>query len=83
MTFGFAPRRMRETAAAYYTGVSESTFRSKVDAGVYPPPRREGGMIFWLRDDLDAMIERQFGVNHGSKPDAEVDELEAALHQSS
>jgi predicted DNA-binding transcriptional regulator AlpA len=73
---------MREPTAAYYLGVSESTFRTKVDAGVYPPPRREGGMVFWLRDDLDALIERQFGVSHASTPDA-VDELEAALHQSS
>lgn len=59
----FPPRRMRIDAAAYYVGVSESTFRSRVEAGTYPPGIKEEGAVFYLRDDLDKMVDRQFGIH--------------------
>lgn len=62
MTFPFAPRRMRANAAAYYMSVSESTFLARVRAGAYPPGTKDGGITVWLRDDLDRVIDRQFGV---------------------
>lgn len=62
MTFSFIPRRMRADAASFYLGVSEQTFRDRVKAGVYPPGFLDGSMRLWLRDDLDAMVDRQAGV---------------------
>lgn len=66
--FAFTPRQMRVDAAAHYCGVSESTFLSRVQSGQYPPGEKDGGARVWLRDDLDAMIERRFGVTAGSSP---------------
>ena len=59
---GYLPRRLRTAQAAEYMGVSETTFLARVKEGLYPPPRKEIGATFWLRDDLDAYINRQFGV---------------------
>jgi predicted DNA-binding transcriptional regulator AlpA len=53
---------MRVDIAAHYMGVSESTFLSRVKGGTYPPGRKEIGLVFWLRDDLDGYIDRQFAV---------------------
>lgn len=66
--FAFPPRQMRVDAAAHYCGVSESTFLSRVNSGQYPPGEKDGGARVWLRDDLDAMIERRFGVSAVSSP---------------
>lgn len=71
MMFAFPPRQMRAPAAAYYCGVSESTFLDRVRAGAYPPGALDGGARVWLRDDLDAMIERRFGVGAAAANDAE------------
>lgn len=62
MTFHFPPRQMRADAAAHYTGLSKSAFLERVAAGTYPPGVRDGGARLWLRDDLDAMIDRNFKV---------------------
>ena len=65
---------MRCGAAAHYCGISESTFLARVAAGEYPPGARDGGARVWLRDDLDEMIDRRFGVkaaggrNHDEDP---------------
>jgi len=53
---------MRAGAAAYYVGLSESTFLARVQSGEYPPGARDGGARVWLKDDLDAAIDRRFGV---------------------
>jgi hypothetical protein len=53
---------MRAPAAAYYCGVSEQTFLDRVRAGDYPAGIRDRGCRVWLRDDLDAMIDRRFGI---------------------
>ncbi len=65
MTFAFTPRRMRAATAAAYMDVSEQTFLDRVKAGAYPAGIRDGGVRVWLRDDLDALIDRQFGVVAG------------------
>lgn len=59
---GLSPRRLRKKAAAHYMGVSDSTFRKRVEEGIYPPGRTEVGAKFWLREDLDKYIDRQFGI---------------------
>lgn len=65
MTFSFVPRRMRAPTAAAYLDVSESTFLARVAEGHYPAGVRDGGVRVWLRDDLDATIDAQFGVTAG------------------
>jgi hypothetical protein len=69
MTFAFTPRRMRAVTAAAYMDVSEQTFLDRVKAGAYPAGIRDGGVRVWLRDDLDALIDRQFGVVAGRDAD--------------
>ena len=59
---GFSPRRLRKKAAALYMGVSETTFQTRVEEGIYPPGKAEVGAKFWLREDLDRYIDRQFGI---------------------
>lgn len=65
MTFAFTPRRMRAITAAAYLDVSEQTFLDRVKAGAYPAGIKDGGVRVWLRDDLDALIDHQFGVVAG------------------
>lgn len=62
MTFHFPPRQMRAAAAAYYLGLSKSTFIDRVAAGEYPQGKWDGGAKVWLRDDLDGIIDRRFNV---------------------
>lgn len=73
MTFAFVPRRMRATTAAAYLDVSEQTFLDRVKAGTYPAGIRDGGVRVWLRDDLDELIDRQFGVAGGAANDRDRD----------
>lgn len=75
----FAPRRLRESFAAFYLGVSPSTFRRKVEKGEYPPGKREDGMVFWLRDELDRLIEKQFGLQISAASEQPIDELALKL----
>jgi len=79
MTFAFTPRQMRASAAAFYCGVSESTFLDRVKSGEYPPGAKDGGARVWLRDDLDAMIERRFGVTNGNNGGGVDDPFSARL----
>lgn len=62
MSFAFPPRQMRAPAAAYYCGLSETAFLERVKRGEYPAGVLDGGARVWLRDDLDAAIDRRFGV---------------------
>ena len=56
------PARMGEDLAALYLGVSETTFRERVKARVYPQPVREGGRLLWARVQLDRFIASQFSL---------------------
>ena len=55
------PARMGEEMAALYLGVSVPTLQSRIKAGVYPSPVREGGRTFWSKHQLDAFVDAQFG----------------------
>lgn len=66
----FPPRRMRIEAAAYYCGMSETAVRERVAAQV--DPVRIGGTVGWMREDLDAWLDRQArqGTASNGYPDA-------------
>lgn len=56
------PRGLREELAAAYVGLGASTFRAQVDAGEAPRPiRLTTHRQVWLRDHLDAWLERKAG----------------------
>jgi predicted DNA-binding transcriptional regulator AlpA len=55
------PARLSEERAAEYLSTSRSTFRAKVANREYPQPVREGGRIYWSREQLDTYIANQFG----------------------
>lgn len=57
------PRGLREDLAAAYVGISVNGLRAKVEAGEIQPPRRHSsGRIVYLRDSLDAYLDRLFNV---------------------
>lgn len=56
------PARMGEDLASLYLGVSESLFRDRVKAKVYPQPVRDGGRLLWARRQLDRYVDAQFGL---------------------
>lgn len=56
------PRGLREELAAEYVGLSVPTLRREVAAGRAPKPTRlTRGRQVWLRDDLDAWLDRMAG----------------------
>ena len=57
----FVPRRMRIKDAARYLGISPSKLRSDVASGKLPAGIKSGACVYWLRDDLDDVINKQFG----------------------
>ncbi|MBS7789237.1 transcriptional regulator [Roseococcus sp. SDR] len=66
--FAFPPRLMRASAAAHYLGMSESCFRATV-----APELREvriGGIVGWLREDLDGWLDARAGRAAQSQPEA-------------
>lgn len=52
----YPPFRMKAAEAAYYCGVSVSTFLRCVDSGVFPKGKTALGGRFWLRADLEAAM---------------------------
>ena len=57
------PRGLREREAAYYVGLSPSTFRRETDAGRLPGPvSLTPGRQVWLREHLDAYLDRAAGL---------------------
>lgn len=70
------PRLMREETAAAYCGVSEGTFRTvmKLDADA-PKAAYIRRCKVYLKDDLDAWIDRRFDRGAG------VDEFEKAVNE--
>lgn len=56
------PRGLQEAMAAAYVGISPGQFRAFVDRGEAPKPVHfPGRRIVWLRDDLDAWLDRLAG----------------------
>ena len=75
------PRGMSEPLAASYVGLSASQFRLEVGAGRAPRPGRitERRKI-WLKEDLDAYLDRVFGRTRSPPPEHAVslrEELES------
>lgn len=62
--YSFAPRLLRPRAAAYYLGMSESTFRERVAPTL--APIREGGMVLYPREALDAWVDQRAGSDAAS-----------------
>ena len=54
--YAYPPRRLRAEEAARYVGLSETAFRA---LGIEPV--RIGGTVGWLREDLDAWLDRAAG----------------------
>jgi predicted DNA-binding transcriptional regulator AlpA len=52
----WTPRALREDEAAYYVGLSATTFRREVVPAV-APVRVSPGRIAWLREDLDRWLD--------------------------
>ncbi|MBS7810500.1 helix-turn-helix transcriptional regulator [Roseococcus pinisoli] len=56
-TLPYWPRALREPLAAAYVGLSGSTFRQVVVPAV-PAVRLTTGRVAWLREDLDAWLDK-------------------------
>ena len=72
----WAPRAMSEEVAAYYLSLSVSSFRTEVACKRAPQPiwltmKRKA----WLKDDLDAWLDRR----SGRTPSTEDDEWQRAI----
>lgn len=56
------PRGLREQLAAEYVGLSVSSIRALRGRGEFPPPiPLTRGRLVFLRDDLDAWLDRRAG----------------------
>lgn len=67
MTFPYWPRGLREDLAAQYVGLSVSSIRSLRQRGEFPSPipLTKGRLVF-LRDDLDAWLDKKAGRSGAS-----------------
>ena len=63
------PRAMNEEWASAYISLSQSLFRVQVEAGEAPQPVwLTPGRKAWLREDLDAYLDRKAGRSPASDP---------------
>lgn len=53
---GYPPYRMQADEAAYYCGMSVTSFRRAVDSGELPGGVKATGGRFWLRHELEAAM---------------------------
>jgi prophage regulatory protein len=61
------PRGLREELAAEYVGLAPSTFRREVTERRAPQPiRLTPGRLVWLKEDLDAWLDRVAGRSTAS-----------------
>ena len=62
------PRGLSVVMAAEYIGVSATTLRTEAEAGRAPKPIHiTAGRIIWLREDLDAWLDRLGGRKQAEK----------------
>lgn len=57
LPYGVWPAALRRKAAAAYISVSASKFDELRDTGKVPPPKILGGVLVWLRIDLDEALD--------------------------
>lgn len=50
------PRRMDREMAAYYCGISPTTFDLRVRAGALPRPHRDGKRLLWDLREIDRAL---------------------------
>ena len=62
------PRKMKAGLSSAYVDESPSTFRKRVEDGIYPPPRRIGGNSYWFREELDAALDKLCGDDEPPDP---------------
>lgn len=60
------PRRMRRKTAAAYLDMDLATFDTRWKKGEYVQPYYERRTPFWLKDELDDMLDMQFGRKKGN-----------------
>lgn len=54
---GLEPARLDAECAAYFVGVSKTTFLEGVTAKRYPAPVREGSRVLWITRQLREAVE--------------------------
>lgn len=55
------PRRMDATSAAFYCGLSATTFRARVATGSLPQAHKVGARVLWDRVELDRALDAESG----------------------
>lgn len=50
------PAGLRRETAAEYVGISPGKFDDWVERGLMPPPKRQDGVVVWLRWALDEAL---------------------------
>jgi len=50
------PAKMKVDLAAAFVDEGVSTFRKRVEDGIYPRGKQIGGNIYWFLDDLQAAV---------------------------
>lgn len=63
------PRGMNVELAAAYVGLSPGTFRSGVEAGMWPEPMRIGKRTIWDRARLDEAVDKLSGRGQVDRTD--------------
>jgi hypothetical protein len=66
------PRRMKLRFAAAYVDESETKFLQGVKAGKWPQGSRDGGNVYWYKEDLDAAVDRLKRIGADNKNAAAV-----------
>ncbi len=70
------PRGLGADLAAAYLGVSVTTLRAGAKQGSMPAPTRiTRGRDVWLRDVLDAWLDRQAGITRTTTPESDWDDI--------
>ena len=77
-----SPRRLSVEQAAYYVGLSVSSFRLRVAHGDYPAPRKDGRRVLWDRLQLDAAIDKLDGLAPITVRTQDIDHDEESLFLS-
>ena len=67
---------MRADMAAAYLDMSDSAFLDRVRRGAMPGGYRDGAMRYWLREDLDAAIDREVAGHRPAERDDFTEGLE-------
>ncbi len=59
---------MKVDLASAYVDESQSTFRQRVEDGIYPAGKHIGGNVYWFLEDLQAAINELRGDQASADP---------------